>query len=124
MILIKKILIITGQNSYPIIENIIKGIKSYNIEIFKAPITISAFLSESLTENILNEIDNLDYDLILLPGFIQWDTSNLEAKFSLNIKKGPEFASDLPYILKNLESIKLSSSANSIIEWNRCLIFF
>jgi len=117
VISIKKILIITGLNSYSIIKEIIKDIKKYKIEIYKAPITISAFLSEALTEKILNELKILDYDLILLPGFVQWDTSNLEIKFSVNVKKGPEFASDLPNILKNLESIELSNqiSANRLI---------
>jgi len=56
--------------------------------------------------------------LILLPGFIQWDTTKLEKLNSIPIRKGPEFASDLPTILKRIEVIKLSNStpANKILE--------
>lgn len=61
-----------------------------------------------------------NYDLILLPGFIQWDTSSLEKKISVEIRKGPEFASDLQMILKNLSNnnIKLSNKipANRLFE--------
>jgi dihydropteroate synthase-like protein len=109
VISIKNILIITGQNSYSIIKDIVKNIKKYDIKIYKAPITISAFLSESLTESILNEVRIPDYDLVLLPGFVQWDTKYLEKKLSVKLRKGPEFASDLPNILKNLDTINLST---------------
>jgi len=56
--------------------------------------------------------------LILLPGFIQWDTTKLEKLNSIAIRKGPEFASDLPMVLKHLDALKLSNStpANKILE--------
>lgn len=56
--------------------------------------------------------------MILLPGFIQWDTTKLEKLNSIPIRKGPEFASDLPTILKHIDDIKLSNStpANKILE--------
>ncbi|MFX1394723.1 MAG: dihydropteroate synthase-like protein [Promethearchaeota archaeon] len=95
-----------------------KSIKEYKITIEKAPVSISAFLSEEITENILKKISILQYNLILLPGFVQWDTTNLEKKFSVIIRKGPEFASDLPIILNNLDQIKLSNKipANKLFE--------
>ena len=67
---------------------------------------------------ILNKVNLTNYDLILLPGFVQWNSINLEKAFSINIKKGPEFASDLPMVLNNLEKIKLSTSipANRIFK--------
>jgi dihydropteroate synthase-like protein len=45
-----------------------------------------------------------------LPGFVQWDSSSLEEKFTVKIRKGPEFASDLQVLLKNLEKIELSNT--------------
>ena len=56
--------------------------------------------------------------MILLPGFVQWDSTNLEEKFLINIRKGPEFASELPVTLKNLENFKLSNTipANRLLE--------
>lgn len=118
MILNKNILIITGTSSFPIISKIIKPIKTYQIDVFKAPITISAFLTQEIVIDILNKISLSKYNLILLPGFVQWDTSKIEERFKVEIRKGPEFASDLPFILKNLENITLSGKfpANKLIE--------
>ena len=112
------ILIITGQSSYLIIERVIKPIKQHKITIEKAPVSISAFLTESMTEEILNHIFLSGIDLILLPGFVQWDTGALEKAFAIPIKKGPEFASDLPMILNNLDKITLSNiiPANKLFE--------
>ncbi|MFW9939044.1 MAG: dihydropteroate synthase-like protein [Candidatus Thorarchaeota archaeon] len=104
-----KILIITGQSSYPTINKITHPIKEHFISIFKAPISISAFLTEKMTADILKNQDLSQFNLILLPGFIQWNTTKLEKEFSIEVRKGPEFASDLPVILKNLDEINLSN---------------
>ena len=73
-----------------------------------------------MTGELLESVPVSNYDLILLPGFIQWDTSSLEKKISVEIRKGPEFASDLQMILKNLSNnkIKLSNKipANRLFE--------
>jgi dihydropteroate synthase-like protein len=118
VILNKHILIITGTSSFPIILRVIKPIKEYKIDVYKAPITISAFLTKDIVMDILNKVSLSDYNLILLPGFVQWDAKPLEEKYKIQIKKGPEFASDLPFILKNLENITLSGKlpANKLIE--------
>jgi dihydropteroate synthase-like protein len=118
VIKIRKILIITGKNSYPIIKKITASITKQEIEVFKAPITISAFLSEKIVRDMLKDLNLNEHDLVLLPGFIQWDTTKLEEEISIEIKKGPEFASDLPMILKRIDSIKLSNkiAANKILE--------
>ncbi|MFX1233976.1 MAG: dihydropteroate synthase-like protein [Promethearchaeota archaeon] len=118
MIKIRKILIITGINSYPIIKKIAQSIKNCEIEVYRAQISVSAFISEEIVRKILNEIQITDFDLILLPGFIQWNTTALEQKYEIKIRKGPEFASDLDIILKNLDTIDLSNKipANKLIE--------
>jgi dihydropteroate synthase-like protein len=56
--------------------------------------------------------------MVLLPGFVQWDSTYLENHYSIKIRKGPEFASDLPSILKNLGKVNFSNSipANRLIE--------
>ncbi|MFX1496499.1 MAG: dihydropteroate synthase-like protein [Promethearchaeota archaeon] len=113
-----KILIITGLNSYQIIKKIVQSIKNYEIEVLKAQISVSAFISEELVHEIINKISITNFDLILLPGFVQWDTTPLEEKYRIKIRKGPEFASDLPLILKSLETVNLSNTvpANRLIE--------
>ncbi len=105
-----KILIITGVASYPILKKVIEPIKEHDIEVRKAPVSIAAFLSEDMVKNILKELPLIEYDIALLPGFVQWDAKNLESESSIKIRKGPEFASDLPWILKNLEKVELSNS--------------
>ena len=49
---------------------------------------------------------------------MQWDSTALEEKFSVEIRKGPEFASDLPALLENLEEVELSNTipANKLFE--------
>ncbi|MFX1266966.1 MAG: dihydropteroate synthase-like protein [Promethearchaeota archaeon] len=108
----------TGLNSYPLIKKIVKPIKNLEIEVYKAQISISAFLSEEMVDQIMSEIPSSDYELILLPGFVQWDSTLLERKHSLKVRKGPEFASDLPVVFENLQSINLSNRipANKLIE--------
>jgi dihydropteroate synthase-like protein len=71
-----------------------------------------------MTRTILKTIPLSNYDLILIPGFVQWDTKNLEKELSVDIRKGPEFASDLPIILRNLTNIQLSNKipANKLYE--------
>ena len=76
MILIR-VLIITGQNGRDAIEELIKSIKGHQIDIEVAPISVSAFLTEKLTEDILKSINLSNYELILIPGFVQWDTTSL-----------------------------------------------
>ena len=58
-----------------------------------------------MAKTILKSIENSNFDKILIPGFVQWDTRNLEDELSVEIRKGPEFASDLPMILKNINKI-------------------
>ncbi|TFG16375.1 MAG: hypothetical protein EU533_09115, partial [Promethearchaeota archaeon] len=68
------ILIITGQNSYGIIEKIVYPYDKHNIDIKIAPVSVSAFISEQMVDKIIASINKDNYDLILLPGFVQWDT--------------------------------------------------
>ncbi|MBD3256514.1 MAG: dihydropteroate synthase-like protein [Candidatus Lokiarchaeota archaeon] len=113
-----KILILTGQESYPILNKIVQEIKGFVFEILKMPVAVSAFITPAMVRSALGSIAKEDIDLVLLPGFVQWDTSKLEAEFNLKIRKGPEFASDLPTILKNLDKITLSNliSANKVFK--------
>jgi len=117
-VILIKILIITGQESYPIITKILEPIKKHSFQIKKAPVSVSAFITEEMVSAILNSISLSDFDLVLIPGFTQWDTSDLEAKLKIEIKKGPEFASDLPQIIENLTLIPLSSkiAANKLFK--------
>ncbi|MCJ7650304.1 MAG: dihydropteroate synthase-like protein [Candidatus Lokiarchaeota archaeon] len=92
--------------------------KKHQISVEKAPISVSAFLTKQITKNILAKLTLSNYDLVLIPGFVQWDSSDIEKEFSIHIKKGPEFASDLPVILNNLADLSLSNliPANRILE--------
>ena len=71
-----------------------------------------------MVDQIIREIQLSKYDLILLPGFVQWDSTALEKKYSIKIRKGPEFASDIPTIIENLPDISLSNKipANKLFE--------
>jgi len=112
------ILIITGREAYSIIQKVLEDIENYNISVKRAPVSVSAFLTEEMTKEILKGFSPSDIDLVLLPGFVQWNTKKLEEELSIIIRKGPEFASDLPRVLKDLANIELSNivSANKLYE--------
>ncbi|MEJ2249721.1 MAG: dihydropteroate synthase-like protein [Candidatus Lokiarchaeota archaeon] len=105
-----KILIITGDQSFKILQNVTKSPKGHKIFIKKAPVSISAFITQEMVDKILDNINLAQYDLVLLPGFIQWDSSKLEEKFSISIRKGSEFASDLPLVLQKLDKNEITLS--------------
>jgi hypothetical protein len=113
-----KILILTGQQSYQIIIDITKPIIKHQISVEKVPISISAFLTEKMAREILKKKSPSEFELVLLPGFIQWDTIKLENEFEIPIKKGPEFASELPDILKFIDELQLSNvvPANKLLK--------
>ncbi|TXT66182.1 MAG: hypothetical protein BAJALOKI1v1_320016 [Promethearchaeota archaeon] len=107
------ILILTGTQSYPILQKIAASTKNHHVEVKKVPFSISAFLTQKIVKEELNSIEITPYDLILLPGFIQWDAQNLEKHFSIPIRKGTQFASDLPIFLKKIENFNLSTSLSA-----------
>lgn len=113
-----KILIITGEQSFSILQKIASEIKKHDIQVIEAPVSISAFITKSNVSNMLKSQDLAKFELVLLPGFVQWDSTELEQKFSINIRKGPEFASDLPSIIQLLPDMELSPEipANHLIE--------
>jgi dihydropteroate synthase-like protein len=49
---------------------------------------------------------------------VQWDSTSLEERLSVKIRKGPEFASDLPALLNNLDEVEFSNTvpANKLFE--------
>jgi len=71
-----------------------------------------------MTKEVLSSRSISEFNLILLPGFVQWDTRRLEEEFSILIRKGPEFASDLPMVFNKIEDINLSNTlpANRLIQ--------
>ena len=113
-----KILILTGQQSYQIILNITKPLIKHQISVEKVPISISAFLTEKMTREILEKKNLSEFELVLIPGFVQWDTTKLEKDLKIPIKKGPEFASELPVALKSLTELQLSNvvPANKLLK--------
>jgi len=113
-----KILILTGQQSYQIIIDITKPISKHQISVEKVPISISAFLTEKMTREMLKKKKLSEFELVLIPGFVQWDSTKLENEFEIPIKKGPEFASELPDILKFIDKFQLSNvlPANKLLK--------
>ncbi|MBD3196478.1 MAG: dihydropteroate synthase-like protein [Candidatus Lokiarchaeota archaeon] len=109
MVIYIRILILTGEQSFPILKKTIEQIKKHIIDLHRVPVSISAFIKENMVKKVVENIDIDNYDLVLLPGFIQWDSANLEKKFGLKIRKGPEFASDLPWVMDNLDINQLST---------------
>lgn len=103
-----KLLIITGLMAQ---ETIKQYIVEYNVEseISALKVPVAALITLNQIEDFLKRTDVKKFDLILIPGLIQGDTTILSKTFEIPIYKGPKYAADLPIVLDSLEKIKLST---------------
>ncbi len=113
-----KVLIVTGKLASKTVKRVSK--KSYqdtNVHTIKTP--IAAFLTPP---KILEEIKNLpdldSYDMIVTPGLIRKDVSEIEYETGIPTYKGSTSAADLNIVLDMAEELELSSKtpADKLIE--------
>jgi len=118
-----KILILTGELSFIDIVNItelINKIKNLKINciVKKIPIQIAAFINQFHVRKLWSSLSTLEkksYSFILLPGFINWDTTELSNELDIPIYKGTKFASDLFELITQIRSINLSHTHSADI---------
>lgn len=117
-----KILIITGLQAKEIIKKNLKNYKKHEIYLKVMPMPIAAFITpkliiyhlkekniiESLNTNKTTPIDNIN--MIITPGLMKQDTSEIKETLNIDSYKGPSNAADLEVTLNALDDIKLSES--------------
>ena len=115
-----KILIITGHLAYPLVKKVLSEYDD-NVLIHVADSQVAAFLTPSkIIEEVKNNYEDQlsDIDLILTPGLIRKDTSEITEKLNIPTFKGSSDCVDLAMVLDLIEEIELSEvkPADKLIE--------
>jgi dihydropteroate synthase-like protein len=107
-----KILLITGKIAS---ESILRNVydTEHSITVRPLPVSVAAFITPEFALKYLVEDDLDTYDLILLPGTMHGDVSQIEQVTGIPTFKGPNNLSDLPLLLESLDDIQLSKTASA-----------
>ena len=114
-----KVLILTGELAYPLVEKQANESKVDTIIHVVENTQVAAFLTPSKIIKDLKENINLeDIDLILTPGLMRKDTTEITKKLNISTFKGSTDAADLKTILDSIEDLELSEykAADKLIE--------
>ncbi|MDR0912970.1 MAG: dihydropteroate synthase-like protein [Methanobrevibacter sp.] len=117
------IIIVTGELAYPLIEKIAEKSKE-NVWVHIAKTQIAAFLTPN---KVIKEINTLKKenpeliagtDMILVPGLMKKDTSEITKTLNIPCFKGPKDGSDIEVVLDLIDKIELSETkpADKLIE--------
>ncbi|MHC1566992.1 MAG: dihydropteroate synthase-like protein [Candidatus Syntropharchaeia archaeon] len=96
-----RILAVTGRKAEKIVKKACEGFADVEV----LDIDIAAFITPEL---LRSSVKNFSYDLILIPGLITADFSEVEEEIGIPIRLGPKHAYDLSYILPNADEIPFS----------------
>ena len=115
-----KVLIITGNLAYPLIQSVVSD-SSQDVIVHIADTQVAAFLTPRM---IINEVktyfkDQMDeIDLILVPGLIKKGTREITKELGIPTFKGSTDGADLAMVLDLLDNIELSEDkpADKLIE--------
>jgi dihydropteroate synthase-like protein len=103
-----RVLLITGILAKKIVEKYAKQSR-VKTDILDLKIQVAALLKVPNIKNELEKHKIQGYNLILIPGLINGDTSTISNSIGIPTYKGPKYAADLPMVLDSLGKIKLST---------------
>lgn len=117
-----KILIITGNLAFPLVEKIANE-SNHEVMIHIADSQIAAFLTprmiiKEIETYYKTELDNGDIDIIITPGLMRKDTDDIYRTLNIPTFKGSTDAADLGMVLELIDKLDLSTSkpADKLIE--------
>ncbi len=102
-----RVLLLTGRLAFPLVKKYSR-VKGVEAEVVAAPVPVATFLTPSLAVRELEKRGVKGYDLILLPGLVRFDPSEVERKVGVPTYRGPKHAADLPPVLERLGEVELS----------------
>jgi|TARA_B100000315_G_C14592061_1_gene596456 dihydropteroate synthase-like protein len=100
-----KVLLVTGK----LAETQVKEVaKKFKCKVYVTPVEVASLIKpkiilKNLTDQILKNVD-----IILVPGLIKGNLNVIQKILRIKIFKGTRDISDIPYVLENINSIKLS----------------
>ncbi|MBD3192661.1 MAG: dihydropteroate synthase-like protein [Candidatus Heimdallarchaeota archaeon] len=99
------ILLITGYAAKKLVEKY----APVNSSIKVLPIDVAAFITKGLLLRHITKEEANNYDLIMVPGLIKEDLSEVGEKLGVPVIKGPRHITDLKIVLNELDPHQLSS---------------
>ncbi len=113
------ILIITGNLAYPLIQETVDKLDENLLIHVVDKVQVAAFLTPNqIIKAVRDNYDLNDLDLILVPGLIKKDTTEITKELGVPTFKGSTDCADLAMVIENLDNIELSESqpADKLIE--------
>ena len=112
------ILIITGNLAYPLIRDVVKDLN--NILIHPVDnVQVAAFLTPNqIIKAVKENYDLKDIDLILVPGLIKKDSTEITKELGIPTFKGSTDCADLAMVIEVIDDVELSETmpADKLIE--------
>jgi len=104
-----RVLLVTGQLAKDIVE---QQAKENAVETVTLPlkIAVAAFLTPNFISNELKKLKLTDFNMILVPGFVRGDVSEITVSTGIPTFKGPRYAADLSTVLDSLCDVQLSTT--------------
>jgi len=108
----KQILLITGRNSAQLIKGQLRKNKIL-AEVYQMPVDVSAFITKDMILKELAGKNLRNISAIIVPSAIRGDISAVAKRLKIHCYKGPSQIIDLPYIIKNIYKIQLSTTKSA-----------
>lgn len=117
-----KILIITGNLAFPLVEKVVKD-SNRDVMIHIADTQIAAFLTprmiiKEVENHYEHELANEEIDMIITPGLMRKSTDDIDYSLDIPTFKGPTDVADLGMVLDLIDKLDLSTEkpADRLIE--------
>ncbi|MCL5878059.1 MAG: dihydropteroate synthase-like protein [Candidatus Bathyarchaeota archaeon] len=104
-----KVLLVTGQLAQDIVRGYAKE-SSVETETVALKLAVAAFLTPQAIINELKNVKLAGFNMILVPGLVRGDTTEITKATEVPAFKGPRYSADLPTILDMLSDVELSTT--------------
>ncbi|MGD2201067.1 MAG: dihydropteroate synthase-like protein [Candidatus Bathyarchaeota archaeon] len=89
------------------------GGSEHEVKVYPLSVSVAAFITPSYAADQLRQIRGDAYDLILLPGTVRGDVTQVEEATGIPTFKGPSSVNDLPLLLELLGELELSKTQSA-----------
>ncbi len=106
-----KILLVTGRLAEPIVKRYASESR-LKAEVIVLPFAVAALMTSRYIATNLKSRGVKGFDIVVVPGLVKGDVSNISGEVGISTFKGPRYAADLPSVLNLLseDKIKLSTT--------------
>ncbi len=103
-----KVLLVTGLLAEDAVKRYAQN-SSVHTEVLALKVPVAALLTPTYIASALKNLNNHDFDMILVPGLVRGDTAVIADATGVPTFKGSRYAADLPTVLDALGQIELST---------------